>query len=80
MATKQPIFDNIKVDQMTGILSHSTDTYDGVIIHANGLPSSVEEFSGILNASLTYWRSVKKRGVWLKVSRRVGYAFEGTAC
>lgn len=67
MATKQPVFDNIKADQMTGILSHSTDTYDGVIINGSGLPSSIEEFSSILDASLTYWRSVKKRGVWLKV-------------
>lgn len=67
MATVQPSFDNIKHENITGILSYSDDKYDGVIISSSDLPPTVDEFSSVLNASITFWRSIKRRGVWLKI-------------
>jgi ADP-ribose pyrophosphatase YjhB (NUDIX family) len=62
-----PSFDNVNAARMTGILTHSEDKYDGVIISSDDLPNSLDEFMSTLNASITYWRSTKRRGVWLKV-------------
>jgi hypothetical protein len=62
-----PSFDNVNAARMTGILTHSEDKYDGVIISSDDLPNSLDEFMSTLNASIAYWRSTKRRGVWLKV-------------
>lgn len=64
---QQPSFDNVKATQMTGIFSHSEDKYDGVIINSNDLPGTVEEFVTTLNSSIAYWRSTKRRGIWLRI-------------
>jgi ADP-ribose pyrophosphatase YjhB (NUDIX family) len=67
MSTAAPSFDNVKVESMTGILSHSEDKYDGVIINSHELPTKVDEFVSVLSASLAFWKSKKRRGIWLKV-------------
>lgn len=66
-AAKPTIFDNIKADAVPGVLNHSGDRYDGVVISTRDLPSDVAEFATTLTTSLDYWRSMKRRGIWLKI-------------
>ncbi|TXG61498.1 hypothetical protein EZV62_012861 [Acer yangbiense] len=43
------------------------DEYNGVIIDPESLPSSANAFVSALRASLSYWKSKGKKGVWLKI-------------
>ncbi|KAK3210585.1 hypothetical protein Dsin_015291 [Dipteronia sinensis] len=43
------------------------DEYNGVIIDPKSLPSSANAFVSALRASLSYWKSKAKKGVWLKI-------------
>lgn len=49
------------------ILNFAEDKYDGATIDANTLPETDEEFNQLLDNSLQFWKSTKKRGIWLKV-------------
>lgn len=49
------------------VLEASEDEYGGVVVDADRLPSDQAAFAGSLAASLSYWKSVGKKGVWLKL-------------
>eukprot|EP00249_Psilotum_nudum_P005907 c19314_g1_i3 orf=219-899(+) len=49
------------------LLRAKDDHYDGIIIDPNCLPSDVDTFVTSLRASLAYWKSQCRRGVWLKI-------------
>ena len=66
MAAIQPSFDNIRAAKIDGVMSYSEDKYDGVIINSHDLPT-LSEFENMLHTSIAYWRSIKRRGVWLKI-------------
>lgn len=57
-------------DAPANILRYTEDRYDGAIIDHKQLPSTDEEFTAALDASLAYWREHKKRGIWMKVPIR----------
>lgn len=60
-----------EVPGSTMLLGHTTDVYDGVTVDKASLPDSIEEFTSVLKTSLKAWRSVGKKGVWLKVTIRL---------
>ncbi|XP_062184811.1 nudix hydrolase 8-like isoform X1 [Phragmites australis] len=49
------------------VLEASEDEYGGVIVDADRLPADTAAFARSLTASLSYWKSVGKKGVWLKL-------------
>lgn len=49
------------------ILKYDKDKYKGVIIDSTALPVDVEEFIYKLKYSLDHWKSIGRRGVWLKI-------------
>lgn len=49
------------------ILPAIVDPYDGCTIDESCLPSSPDDFERILSDSLTEWRRLRRRGVWLKI-------------
>ncbi|KAG8065601.1 hypothetical protein GUJ93_ZPchr0004g38513 [Zizania palustris] len=49
------------------VLESSEDEYGGVVVDAGRLPSDKAAFARSLAASLSYWKSVGKKGVWLKL-------------
>jgi hypothetical protein len=49
------------------VLESSEDEYGGVVVDADRLPSDKAAFARSLAASLSYWKSVGKKGVWLKL-------------
>ncbi|KAH6803127.1 nudix hydrolase-like protein 8 [Perilla frutescens var. frutescens] len=51
----------------TELLAARDDEYDGVVIEASSLPSTANVFASQLRASLAYWRSKGKKGIWLKL-------------
>lgn len=61
------IFDSVRAEKIDGVLSHTVDRYDGVIISSKGLPTDVESFQIILESSIHFWKGARRRGVWLKV-------------
>lgn len=54
-------------DAPANILPFTEDRYDGVIVDHKHLPSQDADFAASLDASLAYWRSHKKRGIWMKM-------------
>ena len=53
---------------MSSVLSHRDDRYDGVVIDAEELKELDDtSFTTKLKESLEYWKSNKRRGVWLKI-------------
>jgi hypothetical protein len=48
-------------------LEYDDDRYDGVIVKDQHLPETKEEFSVILKYSLKAWKSIGKKGIWLKI-------------
>ncbi|KAL5771097.1 hypothetical protein ACOSP7_015251 [Xanthoceras sorbifolium] len=48
-------------------LNAREDEYNGVIIDPESLPSSANAFVSALRASLSYWKSKAKKGVWMKI-------------
>lgn len=51
-----------------GVLQGKEDMYSGVIVHAEQLEGcDPDGFACTLDTSLEYWRSISKRGIWLKV-------------
>lgn len=54
-------------DAPPSILSYLEDKYDGVIVDSEKLPDNDAGFTEAIDASLSYWRSHHRRGVWLKV-------------
>ena len=61
------IFDSIRADEIDGVLNHTVDRYDGVIISSKALPTDVVSFQTILESSIQFWKENRRRGVWLKV-------------
>ncbi|KAM3389011.1 hypothetical protein ACQJBY_011257 [Aegilops geniculata] len=49
------------------VLEASEDEYGGVVVNADRLPADATAFARSLAASLSYWKSVGKKGVWLKL-------------
>lgn len=49
------------------VLEASEDEYGGVVVDVDRLPSDNAAFARSLAASLSYWKSVGKKGVWLKL-------------
>jgi 8-oxo-dGTP pyrophosphatase MutT (NUDIX family) len=49
------------------LLDYDNDKYDGVIIKADALPHTIDEFESQLVSSLKSWKISGKRGVWLKL-------------
>ncbi|GJN02159.1 hypothetical protein PR202_ga19483 [Eleusine coracana subsp. coracana] len=49
------------------VLESTDDEYGGVVVDADTLPADKDAFARSLAASLSYWKSVGKKGVWLKL-------------
>ncbi|KAJ1272125.1 hypothetical protein BS78_06G179000 [Paspalum vaginatum] len=49
------------------VLEATDDEYGGVVVDADRLPHDKAAFARSLAASLSYWKSVGKKGVWLKL-------------
>lgn len=49
------------------ILDAHEDEYEGIVINPERLPFDSNAFASMLNASLSHWRSMGKKGVWLKL-------------
>ncbi|KAF8687930.1 hypothetical protein HU200_042522 [Digitaria exilis] len=49
------------------VLEATDDEYGGVVVDADRLPVDKAAFARRLVASLSYWKSVGKKGVWLKL-------------
>jgi len=49
------------------VLESADDEYGGVVVDADRLPTDKAAFARSLAASLSYWKSVGKKGVWLKL-------------
>ncbi|XP_074584849.1 nudix hydrolase 8-like [Curcuma longa] len=43
------------------------DDYDGVIINSQCLPNSSNAFSSVLQSSVSHWKLMRKKGIWLKI-------------
>src|SRR6266851_9297246 len=51
----------------TDLLAAEPDQFGGVIVDAGLLPADADEFSALLDRSLTTWRADGRRLVWLGV-------------
>lgn len=60
-------FDHTRANAPEHVLVANEDKYDGIIISSKSLPSNDEEFTSKLQDSLLYWRSINRKGIWLKV-------------
>ena len=60
------IFNKSQMDS-EGMLDYETDSYDGIIIKPEGLPTSKDMFLTSLHRSLESWKEAGKRGIWLKL-------------
>lgn len=49
------------------VLKYLEDRYDGVIIDSDDLPTDDATFIAKIDASLDHWRSIQRRGIWLKL-------------
>lgn len=49
------------------VLEATDDEYGGVVVDADRLPDDKAAFARSLAASLSYWKSVGKKGAWLKL-------------
>lgn len=63
-----------------GMLNHTTDYYDGVNIDESSLPKDVGEFKTAIQASLKEWKTLGKKGVWLKVRARYSMSYNLLEC
>ncbi|XP_054824691.1 nudix hydrolase 8 isoform X2 [Prosopis cineraria] len=43
------------------------DQYGGVLVNPDGLPDNPSAFAPILRLSLSYWKKMGKKGIWLKL-------------
>lgn len=66
--------------QVPGSLPGRFDMYDGIILDADGLPSTTEDFVTALSSSLPAWQGAGLRGIWLKIpiskAHFVGHAID----
>ncbi|RLN09578.1 nudix hydrolase 8-like [Panicum miliaceum] len=51
----------------SSVLEAMEDEYGGMVVDADRLPSDTSGFARSLAASLSYWKSADKKGVWLKL-------------
>ncbi|XP_062219817.1 nudix hydrolase 8-like [Phragmites australis] len=51
----------------SSVLEAREDEYGGMVVDADRLPSDMAAFARSLSASLSYWKLVGKKGVWLKL-------------
>ncbi|KAJ4712685.1 Nudix hydrolase [Melia azedarach] len=51
----------------TRVLDFFSDEYDGVVVDPKRLPDDPSTFASILRFSLTHWRGMQKKGIWLKL-------------
>ncbi|CAN6232709.1 unnamed protein product [Urochloa humidicola] len=51
----------------SSVLEALEDEYGGMVVDADRLPSDAAGFARSLAASLAYWKSAGKKGVWLKL-------------
>ncbi|CAN6238847.1 unnamed protein product [Urochloa humidicola] len=51
----------------SSVLEAMEDEYGGMVVDADRLPSDTGGFARSLAASLSYWKSAGKKGVWLKL-------------
>ncbi|TVU28978.1 hypothetical protein EJB05_20519, partial [Eragrostis curvula] len=51
----------------SSVLEAREDEYGGMLVDADRLPSDTAGFGRSLAASLSYWKSAGKKGVWLKL-------------
>ncbi|KAG9452192.1 hypothetical protein H6P81_005096 [Aristolochia fimbriata] len=49
------------------VLDAHEDVYEGVVINPETLPSNPMAFASMLQSSLSHWKSMRKKGVWLKL-------------
>lgn len=49
------------------VMKYRDDAYNGIIIDGVDLPSTLVDFSTLLDDSLQTWRKQGKKGVWLKI-------------
>ncbi|TKW40687.1 hypothetical protein SEVIR_1G262100v4 [Setaria viridis] len=54
-------------EESSVLLEALEDEYGGMIVDADRLPSDADGFARSLAASLSYWKSAGKKGVWLKL-------------
>src|SRR3989338_10333616 len=52
-----------------GELKWTIDTYNGVKVETDSVPSSEEELGKCLEKSLAQWKKEKRRGIWLPLTR-----------
>ncbi|KAG8367306.1 hypothetical protein BUALT_Bualt16G0058600 [Buddleja alternifolia] len=49
------------------LLNAWNDEYNGVVIASTSLPRCANAFASLLRASLSFWKSKGKKGIWLKL-------------
>jgi hypothetical protein len=49
------------------LLSGKEDSYEGLIIDSESLPSTPDSFASVLQSSLDAWKEHGYRGLWLKI-------------
>lgn len=54
-------------EESSAVLEAREDEYGGMVVDADRLPSDVAAFARSLSVSLSYWKSLGKKGVWLKL-------------
>ncbi|KAL6911921.1 hypothetical protein ACP4OV_000726 [Aristida adscensionis] len=57
----------VEEEEDSSVLEARADEYGGVVVDADRLPSDAAAFARSLAASLSYWKSLGKKGVWLKL-------------
>ncbi|KAJ1280256.1 hypothetical protein BS78_04G217000 [Paspalum vaginatum] len=55
------------LDEDSSVLEAREDEYGGMVVDADRLPPDAAAFARSLPVSLSYWKSVGKKGVWLKL-------------
>ncbi|KAJ4769908.1 Nudix hydrolase [Rhynchospora pubera] len=56
-----------QLSEVKDILDFIEDDYEGVIINCNSLPDASNLFAAALQSSLSYWKYMGKKGVWLRI-------------
>ncbi|WVZ74363.1 hypothetical protein U9M48_022554 [Paspalum notatum var. saurae] len=54
-------------EDSSSVLEAREDEYGGMVVDADRLPSDAAAFARSLPVSLSYWKSLGKKGVWLKL-------------
>ncbi|KAJ4799816.1 Nudix hydrolase 8 [Rhynchospora pubera] len=58
---------NIARSNYNSVLDSFEDEYGGIVINADRLPQDPNTFACALPVSLSYWKRIGKKGVWLKL-------------